>query len=436
MASWQEVLAPLVRDVEEYFDALKYRLAYQLGGPSPIKILPYRGYGTPEKLYLQGRVLEERGITPASDNDSLWENLLNTYRRLDSDEIPHARLLARFQGVEQEVQADEEGMFELWIEPVRPLDRDTLWHRVELELVEPKAEGQAGPVRAIGEVYVPPPNAHFVVVSDIDDTVVRTDVANLLLLARNLFLGNARTRLPFAGVAALYRALHAGPDGDNYNPLLYVSNGLWNLYDLLAEFFQLHDIPVGPVLFLRNWGIYRDELLPTNQMKHKLPLIRQMVGTYANLPFILIGDSGEADPEIYYEVVKAYPGRVLAVYIRNVSRDLARPAAIRELAEKVVEAGSTLVLADDSLAMAEHAAEQGWIDPRALADIEAEKEKDEAPAGPLEELLAEAPREEGPTIELEVDAPEETPDLERTLQAGDEEEEPPTVIVEGGEEEE
>jgi phosphatidate phosphatase APP1 len=442
MASWQEVLAPFVRDVEKRFDRLKYRLGYALGGPDPIKIVPFRGYGTPERLYLKGRVLEDPGIEPATDSDSLWDNLLNMYRRIESDEVPHARLVARFQGVEQEVQADEEGMFELWIAPSHPTRPDGLWHYVELELLEPQSEKQEGPVRATAEVLIPPLDARFVVVSDIDDTVVQSDVANVLLMARHVFLGNARTRLPFPGVAAFYRALHAGTNGDDFNPLLYVSNNLWNLYDLLSDFFQLHGIPVGPVIQLRNWGIYVDELLPTQQRKHKLPAIRQMVETYADLPFILIGDSGEVDPEIYYDIVQQYPERVLAVYIRNVSRDLKRPEAIRALAEKVAEAGSTLILADDSLAMAKHAVKQGWIAPQALPAIAQEKEKDEGPPGRLEELLRRTPKQEGPTVRVEGQEPEEieaaveTGAIESALEAGDaRHEETPTVIVERKDEE-
>jgi phosphatidate phosphatase APP1 len=83
--------------------------------------------------------------------------------------------------------------------------------------------------------------------------------------------------------------------------------------------------------------------------------------TLAHLPFILIGDSGQEDPEIYSEVVKLYPDRVLAIYIRNVSQNPARSNLIRTLAEDVAAAGSTLILADDTSAAAQHAISRGWI---------------------------------------------------------------------------
>lgn len=439
MVNWQEALAPFVRNVEERFDALRYRLNYMLGGFDPIKIVPYRGYGTPDTLYLKGRVLEDKGITRPTDNDTVWDNLVNTFKRFESDEVPHARVAVRFQESEQEVTADEEGIFEVWIEPAHPLATDRLWQPVELELRSPTSDEQEEEPRATGHVLVPPPSAQFAVISDIDDTILQTDAANVVRMARSVFLENARTRLPFAGVAAFYRALQDGAHGTDMNPLFYVSSSPWNLYDLLSEFFELQGVPLGPI-FLRNWGISRDELLPTKHRDYKLGVIRQMLDLYPDLPFILIGDSGQEDPEIYHTIVHEYPGRVLAVYVRNVSRGLERQEAVRALAEEVLKAGSTLLLADDSLAMAKHALDQGWIAEEHLPEIRAEKKKDEGPPTQLESLLGaeEKDREQGPKVVIEEvsdDEPALSPGtLESATQAGDSEEQaPPTVVVEGEE---
>lgn len=438
MARWQQILAAIASNVEDHFDALKYRLTARFDRDDPIKIVTYRGYGTQERVYLKGRVLEDQGVPPVSDNDTLWDNLLNTYRRFESDEVPWARVLVRFQGTEQEVRANEEGFFEAWLTPAEPLPADRLWHPVEVELIEPQREGYA-PARAPGYVLVPPPEARFGVISDIDDTVVKTDATNLLRMARTVFLGNARTRLPFKGVAAFYKALQGGQAGVATNPLFYVSSSPWNLYDLLVEFFELQGIPIGPLL-LRDWGISKNELLPTGHRSYKLGVIRQILDLFPQLPFLLIGDSGQEDPEIYHALVSDYPDRILAVYIRNVSREPKRVEAIRALAEEVVAAGSTLILGDDTLAAARHAAEQGWISPDTLPAIESEKEADEAPPSAVEKLLGEEKKAEGPTVVVEGESPEETAAaveagaVEAALAEGDESREgAPTVIVEGDE---
>ncbi|MGC9356837.1 MAG: App1 family protein [Anaerolineae bacterium] len=439
MANWREILRHIVNDVETRYDKLKYGLAQRMGWPDSIKIVPYNGYGTQDLFYLQGRVLEEQGITPATENDSLWDNLLNTYRRLESDEIPFARIVARFQEAEQEVEADEEGMFEVWLEPTHPLPVDHVWHEVEMELLEPTSEEQEGPVRATGKVFVPPAGARYVVVSDIDDTVIKMDVGNLLKAARTLFLTNARTRLPFPGVAALYRALHAGVSGNDQNPVCYLSSSPWNLYDLLADFIDINALPMGPIL-LRNYGITEEEILPLEHRGHKKNALRQLLDTFTDLPFILVGDSTQQDPEIYQEIAREYPERILAIYVRNVSRDLERSRAIEALAEEVVSAGSTLVLADNTLTMARHAVRQGWIEQGALGEISKAKARDETPPDPIEELLdeetgARSEAKRGPTVVLEEKSPDEisTEKIEETLERGQEEtERPPTVIVEEG----
>jgi hypothetical protein len=224
------------------------------------------------------------------------------------------------------------------------------------------------------------------------------------------------------------------------NPLFYVSSSPWNLYSLLSEFFQLQDIPNGPVLFLRDWGISEEELLPTHHRSHKLKTIQNIMEVYPKLPFILIGDSGQEDPEIYAEVVQKHPQRIPAIYIRNVSHELKRPEAIRQLAKKVADTGSTLILADDTVPMAEHAAAQGWIDPASLAEIREEKRADEAPPSPVEKLLGEDEKAEAPTVVVQTESPQETKAeveagaIEEALEKSQAEgEKPSTVVVEGKE---
>jgi phosphatidate phosphatase APP1 len=95
-------------------------------------------------------------------------------------------------------------------------------------------------------------------------------------------------------------------------------------------------------------------------------------------------------------VVRDYPDRILAVYIRNVVPRPDRVGAIRKLAAEVEHAGSALILADDTLAAARHAAEKGWIRPQALGEIGevAREEHEPTPAGTGEanrELSTEGP---------------------------------------------
>lgn len=350
----------------------KFESRYRKGEP---QIVPYLGFGSSEKLFLKGRLLLDRGIQIGNEKDNVWKNLVNMYRRFNSAEISGARIRARFQDVEEETVTNEEGFFDFILIPRRVLPPDQAWHDVKLELIEWTGPLHK-PVRSQGPILVPPPQAEFGVISDMDDTVIQTDAGNLLRMIKTTLFNNARTRLPFKGVAAFYQALHEGRTGKSMNPLFYVSSSPWNLYDLILDFFRIQNIPIGPI-FLRDWGLTETELLPTDHRSHKMKIIKQIMDVLHHLPFILIGDSSQEDPEIYHELVTLYPKRIRAIYIRNVSRNLKRAKAIEALANKVLEAGSTLVLADDTLAAARHAIEKGWILAKHFPDIQLEKEADE-----------------------------------------------------------
>jgi phosphatidate phosphatase APP1 len=247
------------------------------------------------------------------------------------------------------------------------------WQEVALELLSPLASG-AAPVTATARVLVPPPTASLGLISDLDDTVLWSDVRHRLRMLALLLRSNAYTRKPFEGVSALYRALHRGAAGAEGNPVFYVSSSPWNLYTPLRDFLRLQGLPEGPLL-LKDFG---DHLLfqPPDHAAHKLRHIAQLLATYPALPFLLLGDSGEQDPEIYGRVVREHPGRVSAIYIRSVDPDPARQAAVARLAEEAARAGVPLRLVGDSVAVAEHAAQAGWISPSAVEDVRADRREE------------------------------------------------------------
>jgi phosphatidate phosphatase APP1 len=357
LRSWKSLLVVTGRSLETWFDRLRFEFKRRTGRIGPIEILPYRGHGTRDKLFFKGRVLEMVGTAPPSAGDSRRRNLRNIVRRFLSSEIPHARVRASHGGSELEAVADEEGFFDLRFDLEERLEGDSGWHPVEIELLWPRT-GEAG-ARARGSVLVAA-DARFGVISDLDDTVVRSSVTDLLRMVRIVLLSNAHTRLPFEGVADFYRALQLGSSGEELNPIFYVSSSPWNLYDMLEDFLNVHGVPAGP-LFLKDWS-------PTtlrDHDRHKLGVIRMLLATYTDLPFILIGDSGERDPEIYRQVVREYPGRVRAIYIRDVTTR-ERDAAVHAIADELKNIGVEMLLTADTVEAAEHAAEKGLISPNVL----------------------------------------------------------------------
>jgi phosphatidate phosphatase APP1 len=290
--------------------------------------------------------------------------------------LPFARVRARAAHADardHEILADDEGFLRHWLETSTPFSPPG-WHGVTLALADAP---NGASVRATAQVLTPATTATFGVVSDMDDTVLQSEVTSFLRAARMVLLENALTRLPFPGVAAFYRALERGATGAEANPIFYVSSSPWNLYDVIDGFLSAQQIPTGPLL-LRDWDFGR---LNERHARDKGTVIREIFDTYPALPFLLVGDSGQEDPEIYTELVREHPERVRAVYIRNVTPNAERTERIQRLAREVADAGSTLVLADDTLAAATHAALHGWIASDALDEIRGEKRVDEGATG-------------------------------------------------------
>lgn len=298
--------------VEKRFDSLRLESKLRSGRLKPVEVIPYLGYGTPGTLFLRGRVMEGRGITRADARDTVRRNLRNTARRFTNTETPGARVRARFGEREAVATADEKGFFEVRFELAQPLEEKTSWHPVDLELLWPKARGQ-GETRATGYVLVAS-GARVGVISDLDDTIVKSRATDLLKMVWIILVNNARTRLPFEGVADFYKALQGGTDGREFNPVFYVSSSPWNLYDLFVDFLDLNGVPAGP-LFFKRWSL----ATVGRNSAHKIEAIRTLLSTYPDLPFVLIGDSGQGDLDIYRQAAREHPGRIRAVYIREVN---------------------------------------------------------------------------------------------------------------------
>lgn len=375
---WAADVGSLVAGLGKNLLGVAARVIHAAVGAEPFEILAYRGYGNGVRAHVYGRVIEKRDIGASTDADSVLKNLLNTYRRADSDPLPFAQVRIEY-GSSLEMKADNEGFFGGWMELEKPITAEDEWQEYKVELVprvRPDPTVAPPAVKGSGEILVPTATTRFGVISDLDDTVIQSRVSNFLQAARTVMLDNARTRLPFPGVAAFYEALRNGAGGNEKNPIFYVSSSPWNIYDVIIEFMDLQKIPKGP-LILRDWDIGWNSLSSDRHFEHKTAVIRNIMQLYPHLEFILIGDTSQHDPEIYGQIVSEFPKRVRAIYIRDVTRTAERSASVQRLADEVLAANSTLVLSEDTLGAASHAAEYGWISEDALPSVREEKRADE-----------------------------------------------------------
>lgn len=370
----KEKLLQAAAHLEHSFRKAKVAVKEKLDMMDPIMIQSYYGYGNDSCVYLKGRVLEKEKIQEKKEGESTTRHLKNTYRRFESDEIPGIRLRASYGGKDLQVKTDDEGFFDLEFCFERPIDYQELGNKVQLRLLETKTEHDL--VEAEGYIFVPNKGSEFGIISDIDDTVLVSNVNNFLGKLRQMLLKDASERSPFPGIAAFLRALCAGYDDRTSNPLFYVSGSEWNLFDLLINFFRFHDIPEGP-LFLRDKGTnFEKSDVASSEREYKHSQICRILDTYPQLQFILIGDSGQHDPDIYRQVVFDYPGRILGIYIRDVSGQ-ERDKEVLRMGEEVKQKGVEMLLTPDTLNAARHALRMNWINQRQLSDVEEECKRDD-----------------------------------------------------------
>ncbi len=285
----------------------------------PLQIISFATYGTATHLYLKGRALEDEDIDLAKKG--WWNLLINSWKRFETDEIRNTPISFDLPaGNRLKHQTDAEGYY-LVDEPCDTLkdfidDDGWLHYTVSYSDIKTSRKIQLQN-RFKGAMLIPNNTASVGVISDIDDTILHTGVASRLKwrVIVNTFFKTPHKRKALEGSAEFYKALHLGQSKTESNPIFYVSNSPWNLYRYLEFFLRTNKFPKGPIL-LRDFRTPFDRT-PKTELAHKYHEIYNILNTYTKLNFILIGDCGEKDPYIYLDVVKEFPNRIAAIYLKK-----------------------------------------------------------------------------------------------------------------------
>ena len=341
-------------------------------------LVPFLGHGSPRRVQIGGRAVLGRpdartrlqptpdaGVlapvaTPSAAGRSRRAVLRTSLSRFLTVEVAGATVTVRTPGTEVTVRSDRDGYLDAVVDDPGLAPG---WHDVELAI-----EGGAA-VRA--PVLVVSPDVRLGLVSDVDDTILETGLTRGLAFLRITLLTEVGERAPLPGAAALYRALVCRP-GEAGLPVFYLSTSPWNLHEVLLEFIAMRGFPLGPLL-LTDWGPGRGNLFRIGAREHKLGLIGRILTEHPDMALILVGDTGQLDPEIYAAAARDHPGRIRAIYVRRTgTHDVARLAEVDALAAEVTAAGVPMLAVDDSVQIAEHAATLGLLEAGAVDDVRAE----------------------------------------------------------------
>ena len=330
------------------------------GKKDKLQIITFQSYGTDGHFYARGRALEDEEIN-LSKKDFL-SLLWNSFKRFETDEIRNTDVAVRLEdGRTLNATTDNRGYYRIndAVDDLSKMANDEGWVSYDISYSDAELQREIRHQnRFQGELLIPSQQAEFGVISDIDDTILHTGVVSSLKwkVIFNTFFKKAGQRIPLEGAAQFYELLHRGKTGKGSNPIFYVSHSPWNLYRYLEMFLTKNNFPKGPIL-LRNfprWGGFGAK----DEKPQKQKEIINIIKTYPDLKFILIGDGGEHDADIYKEIAELHPDTILAIYLRSVDHKK-KMERVKGVFEKY---NSTPVLLVESSGQAvEHARENGFI---------------------------------------------------------------------------
>lgn len=262
-------------------------------------VVPFVGYGGRGWIRVLGRVVfRPPGAAPADRFTSVrgWRSFTSTPVRDAEVEVWVGDAEPRI------VRADRGGVLDARV----GIDLAPGWSRVSLTI------GGSDPVAM--PVFVVDERETFGLVSDVDDTVMVTALPRPLLAAWNSFVLDEHARAPVAGMAVLYERLRrAHPDA----PVVYLSTGAWNVVPALTRFLTRHLYPRGPLL-LTHWGPTPERWFRSG-VEHKRASLDRLAEEFPHIRWLLIGDDGQADEQVYGEFSRRHPDRVRAVAIRRLT---------------------------------------------------------------------------------------------------------------------
>jgi phosphatidate phosphatase APP1 len=254
--------------------------------------------GSTHAILLSGRVLRDRVSTHGTPLSRNLRNLL-------AAEWRGAPVELRALGQAVKLVSDGDGRFSTTLEA--PRDAPFVPGLYPMTAQVPGA-------RATAWVRIVSDGAPFVVVSDIDDTVAVTQVLERRKLLANALFRDGHSHKAVPGMSAWYRCLLA--DKVHQPGLAFVSGTPIQYMGRVSTFLRVNEFPPA-ALYLRTLS------LKTLGGGYKEPALTRLLDALSH-PVLLIGDSGEHDPEIYAELRKTSPSRVRRIYIRDAGRTAER----------------------------------------------------------------------------------------------------------------
>jgi len=361
--------AAVVAGIESSLTKRRRQSKMKSGAFRGMHVVVYRGFVADGVAKVRVRVVE----TPELPGDSripYWDIAQSNLRRHAALAIVGVEVELRI-GKHTATEVTDDHGFANFALPVPNLRVG--WHDAHA-VTTPIEDGESA--SGTGRVVKPSLKTPFLVISDIDDTILLTGLTEGVTMVTRTVLREADKRRAIPGMSSLYRGLARGVANraDNRMPeptFFYVSTGSWSFYPLLQQFVGMRAFPQGP-MFLTDWGP-TERYVRRSGAEHKRTAIRRLFEAYPKMQFVLIGDSGQRDGLTYEEMAREFPGRVRLIIIRQVGEDDdERNSQLRDHSETLRAEGIPLYLVRDASAAAELSHAEGLCDEETLVEVEGE----------------------------------------------------------------
>ncbi len=266
----------------------------------------YASYANPTELIVSGRVVDsedKKSSEERSKEHSLWQNFKENLRSFSHDEKKNIDLTLEVNTFSTTIKTDDEGYFLFNLRtPLTTKQTVLLYTKNKKEAKEVK-------------LFVPNSQKHIGIISDFDDTVIVSDVTNKLKLLSNTLFKNFKQREVVKEVKEEFDKILKTDNIEN-RAVFFVTGSPHQLQENINAFLDLHKFPKRVLLSKKIQGENSDDLLST--IAYKYDKIVRLIKMYPQVTWVCFGDSGEKDRDVYLKVLKNYPKKIKAIYIRNV----------------------------------------------------------------------------------------------------------------------
>ncbi|WP_277246445.1 App1 family protein [Micrococcus terreus] len=341
----------LATSVQHRFEEMRRNFAIRRGNQPTV--LSFTGYGTTSWIRVLSRVVmaPDEAFENGRRLAKVVEDGVRGWRNFVSPPVPYAEVEVHVGEQTFTVRADRGGVVDARVE----VAMEPGWQTIQLAA----ADGEV----STSDIFIVRDDVTTGLVSDIDDTVVVTALPRPLLAAWNSFVLDEHARTPTPGMAVLlHRVLESSPG----SPVIYLSTGAWNVAQTLSRFLSRNLYPFGPLL-LTAWGPTEDRWFRSG-MEHKVTQLERLAQDFPHMKWLLVGDDGQHDPEIYADFARRHPDKVRAIVIRQLTPSEALLAGGRASDTRDTTPGVPWCYGPDGAALAGQLEELGLVDPETASE--------------------------------------------------------------------